>query len=156
MRGQPDVLISVPFNEWETFVRENHDVLMYRTPLVYSKMYEEKYTERSYRFFLFDCSWALYNEVMVCANLGLEASVIIPYWEGGKFITVSEILDTVRKLPENEYIRLARKLIYAKPACPTIPFDSLSVWNNNVLSICIYLQLRAYDGKFEKFNIDWR
>lgn len=156
-RGQPDLLIQIPFNEWIQFTKRYRDTFNNRSPIKYSVIYEENVAIRQYRYYLFDCGWALYNEVMCSANMGLDATLILPNFEDGSSISILDALEEARAMDDDTYNKYYRILARAKPLSPQVPFASLSTWNSQMLLLSVYLVASAYQkSSSEKFNIEWR
>lgn len=156
LRGQPNLIVQIPFGEWYKFVQENVDYLRSRQPLQYDLMLNSGNPTRAYKFYMFDCSWALFNELNTSANCGLNSSLIFPYFNDGKAISVGDILERARAMSDEDFARMYNKMMNATPHCPIVPINVLTPWNYNVLQICVYLQSMIYNERQEKVNIDWR
>ena len=154
-RGQSNMIIRIPFEEWLEYVHENVDILKHRVPINYEYIVQNKNPLREYRYFMFECSWAFYNEVMVSANQGVDATIILPKFETEVEESLTKILDKVDEIPEESFQKYYRNLINAKPTCTYVPLPNLSKHNFLCFQVCCYLQSYAF-GNVTEFNINWR
>lgn len=167
-RGQRDVVISVPYEEWIEFVQNYNSYLLYRNPLDYRKAVEQRGSDMSIRYFLYDMSWAQYSELACSSNISRDATLILPYFDGGKLISISEVLSVLdtMKLPDitkyHNSLRAVTRNYYNLMDATDMSFglvdlSNLSEWNGFVFKICLYLQSKSNNRvKTEKVNIDWR
>lgn len=155
-RGQRNLIIQIPFDEWFDFIKENRSILTARKPLNYELILGEQNEHRKYKFFMFDCSWALYNEVMCSANIGVDATIILPKFDTEEIISKQEIFESAYRMTQDDYNTYSGKLARAFPHCPCLPSSVLSRWNSDILLLSVYLQSLAYSEKEVRQNIDWR
>lgn len=155
LRGQPNVIIQIPFTEWLAFISENH-TLLDRQPLRYKMMLEEDNPLRTYKFFMFECSWVLYNEMTISAREGLDSTIILPYFEKGTSLEFSLIKKEVSLFRKEDMELYYNKLLRTSPSSYNVSLDSLSKWNMDILLLCIYLQSKAKAKEVQEINIDWR
>lgn len=165
-RGQRGVIISVPFNEWKIFVRQYKDLLKYRKPLNFDRMFEIGTEEVQFRYFMFDISWALYSEIACSSNIGKDATLILPYFEDGVSVSGLDILKKINDTTEDNIIRWNNNLISATrnyyslvdetdASFGLVDTSSLSAWNMLAYKMCMYLQSKANNKvAMEKINID--
>ena len=167
-RGQKDVVISIPYNEWVAFIQDYGSYLRYRGSLDYKKAVMEKGSDMSIRYFLYDVSWAQYSELACSSNVRKDATLILPYFDDGRTIPVSEVLKILdlMKMPElqkyiNRLSAITRNYYNLMDSTDMsfglVDFSHLSEWNGFVFKICLFLQSRSNNSiKTEKLNIDWR
>lgn len=167
-RGQKDVLISVPFEEWLQFVKEHKVIIGNRKPLDYSKMLESSSEEVKIRYFYYEMSWALFSELANSSNLGKDATLILPYFEDGTNLELFDLLceverfDSTSKEKYHSSLKASTRNYYnllddADSAYGLVDTNNLSTWNQLIFKICIYLQSRSSNKiTTEKLNIDWR
>lgn len=155
-RGQPDLILQVPFNEWLTFIKENRRLLEYRSPLRYDKILDEDVPERVKKFFLIDCSWALYNEVMTCANQGYNSTVVVPICDSPESISIREAINIAKGLSSKDFELYYGRVSRLKPRCREIPMTAMSAWNVNNLMLSIYIQYLAYQTPIRTIKFEWR
>lgn len=167
-RGQRDVVISVPYDEWVNFIQGYGSYLRYRGPLDYTKAVLEKGADLSVRYFLYDISWAQYSELACSSNVGSDATLILPYFDDGRFIQIDRVLSDLDELdlPEvtkyHNRLRAVTRNYYSLIGATDISFglvdlSNLSEWNVFVFKLCLYLQSRSSNTvKTERINIDWR
>lgn len=155
-RGQPDLVLQIPFKEWFTFIKENRQLLMFRSPLKYEKILDEDVPERVLKFYLIDCSWALYNEVMVCANQGYNSTVVVPECDDPEKVSIREAIDIAKKFPLQEFETYYGRLSRLKPLCREIPLEAMSNWNVDILMLSVYIQYLAYQEPVRIINFEWR
>lgn len=155
-RGQPDLVLRIPFDEWLTFIKQNRDVLSYRSPLRYDLILDQNDSERVDKFYMIDCSWSLYNEVMVCANYGYNATVVIPSVLSSDSIDIKAAIDKARNLSKDEFELYYGRLSRLKPKCREIPMSVMSKWNVDILMLSVYIQYLAYQKPVRKINFEWR
>lgn len=165
-RGQRGVIISVPFNEWKIFVRQYKDLLKYRKPLNFDRMFEIGTEEVQFRYFMFDISWALYSEIACSSNVGKDATLILPYFEDGVSVSGLDILKKVNDTTEDNIIKWNNNLISATrnyyslvdetdASFGLVDTSNLSAWNMLAYKMCMYLQSKANNKvAMEKINID--
>lgn len=167
-RSQRDVIISVPYNGWLKFIQDYGSYLRYRNPLDYTKAAMQGGSDLSVRYFLYDMSWALYSELACSSNLGLDSTLILPYFDNGKEVTMNELLDDVDRITKddlykyiNRFTAFTRNYYNLMGATDytfgTVNLSNLSDWNKLIFKICLYLQSKSRnDIKTERINIDWR
>ena len=166
-RGQSDLLISVPFDEWLKFINKYHVIIGNRKPLDYSKMLQAS-EEVKVRYFFYEMSWALYAELANSSNINKDATIILPYFEGGKSIDILDALIEVNKMDSalvdkyHNSLKASTRNYYnltgdADLSYGLVNTGNLSDWNTLVFKICIYLQSKSSNKVVtEKLNIDWR
>jgi hypothetical protein len=166
-RGQNDVVIFVPYEEWLEFIKKYKLLLQYRKPLNYEKMLEAD-EDMKVRYFLYDVSWALYSELACSSNLGKDATLILPHFDGGKIVSFVDVIETyksmsvdTRKHYDNALKAITRNYYSLNDSADSyyglVELPNLSDWNTLVYEICIFLQSRSSSKiKTEKLNIDWR
>lgn len=167
-RGQSDVVISVPYEEWVKFIQNFDGYLRYRGPLNYKQAVVEKGTDLSVRYFLYDISWAQYSELACSSNVQEDATLILPYFEDGKYIQIEDALSDLDKLelPEvtkyHNRLRAVTRNYYNLIGATDISFglvdlSRLSTWNSFIFKMCLYLQSKSSNTvKTERLNVDWR
>ncbi len=152
-RGQRNVCLNVSFNEWLSFIREYGSILTDRTPVNYQKALNGGQM-LTYRMYMFDVSWALYNEVMISANESCDATLIVPYFgEEYKSVSLQECVDRARALSSDLSMKCARRLSIAQPCVLSSPTERFSDWNYQLFLLSLYLHSFAYSKTMEKFNI---
>ena len=167
-RGQNNVIITVPYDEWLQFIQRYKVLLKYRKPLDYEKMLMSKDVNVSIRYFLYDMSWALYSELACSSNVGKDATLILPHFDGGRTVTITEIVKSYYTLGDdmiNHYhssLKAITRNYYglvddADLQYGLVNVSNLSEWNSLIYKICIYLQSKSSNKNVtEKINIDWR
>lgn len=167
-RGQRDLIISIPFAEWKSFIQQYKAFLSYRPGLNYDSMLKSENEGMQIRYFMYDISWALYSELACSSNIGKDATLILPYFEDGRSVSMNELINELGKM-DDDFIQLyynklkaATRNYYNLMGAVDMQFglidtSHLSQWNEFVFKVCIYLQSKS-SNKFatEKFNIDWR
>lgn len=158
-RGQKGLVIRVPFAEWYSFVEKNCDLLVNRSPFNCKEMLQSGKKYNWYKIFLWDVIRAQYNELCISSNTGKDCTVIIP--DCGDGSTAMNLVDCVTSYNSlsNDEVKEALSMIRAlKPSAPMLVSPTLSAWNNNLFSYCIYLQHFALNSKgtATKVKIDWR
>lgn len=166
-RGQRDVVISIPYEEWIAFVQNYGSYLRYRGPLDYRKA-AEKDSAMSVRYFLYDMSWAQYSELACSSNIRRDSTLILPYFDGGKSVSISEVLHVLDLMEMKDILKYHNSLkavtrnYYNLMDSTDMSFglvdlSNLSEWNGFVFKICLYLQSKSTNKvETEKVNIDWR
>lgn len=167
-RGQKDVVISIPYGEWVAFVQDYGSYLRYRGTLNYRKAVMERDTDMSIRYFLYDVSWALYSELACSSNVRKDATLILPYFDDGRLIQISEVMEILDLIQMPDLLKYHNRLqaitrnYYNLMDATDMSFglvdlSTLSEWNGFVFKICLFLQSRSNNTvKTEKLNIDWR
>ncbi len=167
-RGQRDVVISVSYIEWIKFIRNYYGYFVNRSPLNYQSAVSSVGTEVSLRYFWYDISWAQYSELACSSNIKEDATLILPHFDDGRDITISDALseldafdyETISKF--HSRLRGVTRNYFNLIGASDISFglvnlSNLSEWNSLVFKLCIYLQSRSDNrAKTEKLNIDWR
>lgn len=168
-RGQPNVIIRVPYSEWLEFVKDYRALLRYRRPLDYKRMLQSADEGIKVRYFMYDISWALYSELACSSNTNNDATVILPDFDDGKNISISEALNVVAQFDKdtldhyhNSLKAITRNYYNISDSMVDLQFglvnlSTLSEWNTLIFSLCIYLQSKSSNTTAtEKLNIDWR
>lgn len=166
-RGQSDVVIVVPFSEWLHFVKEHCLTLQNRKPLNYKTMLDSNDEGRYIRHFYYDISWALYSELACSSNVGKDATMILPYFDGGRNVTIEELEGILKSITETDEhmsrssLEVATKnyfnMMYNVSHYGIVDVKSLSAWNTLIYKMCVFLQSRSSNKVItEKLNIDWR
>lgn len=167
-RGQKDVLISVPFDEWLAFIEENKNLISYRVPLDYNKMLSTNDEGIKIRFFMYEISWALYCELANSSNVRKDATLILPYFDNGKSIMIDEVIRTIDQTASEELAKYHNKLKAATRNYYALMGDcdlqyglvdvsKLSAWNMFIYKLCLFLQSKSSNKTVtERLNIDWR
>ena len=167
-RGQKDVTILIPFNEWLDFVRNNCDLLSNRPVLKYHKLFESYDEAVAIRYFMYDISWAQYSELAMSSGINRDATLILPYFDDGVRISALDLMKRFALITESDRIKLHNNLKSATKAYNRLVSESdlyygivdtekLSQWNLLVLYSCLYLQSKANkNSELERLNIDWR
>lgn len=167
-RGQKDVVINVPYNEWLSFIEGYGSYLRYRSPLDYSKAVQQRGTDLSVRYFLYDISWAQYSELACSSNIQNDATLILPHFDDGIFVSIANAMSDLDELSYEEVLKYHNRLraitrnYYNLIGSSDISFglvdiSKLSEWNLFVFKICLYLQSKSSNTiKTEKINVDWR
>lgn len=165
-RGQRGIIISVPFSEWKIFVRHYKDLLKYRKPLNFDRMFEIGTEEVQFRHFMFDISWALYSEIACSSNVGKDATLILPYFDDGVPISGLEVLKQINDTGYDDIKRWDSNLISATrnyysladeadASFGLVDVSNLSSWNMLAYKLCMYLQSKSSNKvAMEKINID--
>lgn len=165
-RSQRGVLINVRYQEWLTFVREHQAYLRYRNILSADNILKADATKKK-RLFIYDISWAQYSEVVFSSNVGEDATLIIPQLDDGVTVTITDINKFREQLSIEEERKLHSQLIHMNNIYYSLFGDNsngsvvlseygLSEWNDQLYSLCLYLQSKVSDSALENFNIDWR
>lgn len=167
-RGQKDVVISVPYSEWLKFIRGYGSYLRHRGPLDYRKAAQFGNTDMSIRYFLYDISWAQYSELACSQNMAADATLILPYFDDGRWIQIDEVYASLEEINLQEVQKYHNRLRAVTRgyynliggtdlALGLVDLSNLSAWNAFVFQVCMYLQSRSSNQiKTEKLNIDWR
>ena len=156
-RGQRNIVIQIPFDEWLKFISENRGLLSCRSPLNYSLILDEVNVEdRVKKFFLIDCSWALFNEVMVCSSRGQDACVIVPICDDSLHIDAATAISQIKELDNETFKLFYGRLVRMKPRISEIPLQVMSSWNVDVLMLSVYLQYMAYQIPIDLITVEWR
>lgn len=167
-RGQRNVIISVPYVEWLKFIKKYKSMLQYRKPLDYQRMLSSEDEGIRIRYFMYDISWALYSELALSSNIGKDATLILPHFDGGKNIGIVEAVRTVYSMTDEEVqqrhnsLKAVTRNYYGLCGDTDLQYGLvdtliLSEWNTLVFNIVIYLQSRSSKKiDTEKLNIDWR
>lgn len=166
-RGQKDVLILVPYTEWIKFITDYGEYLQHRRPLDYSKATGVN-TGVSIRYFLYDISWALYSELACSSNLGTDATLILPHFDDGVSVSLSDVDADIFSQPAESIASYHNKLraitrnYYNLIGVSDVSFglvdlSNLSEWNAFVFKLCLYLQSKSSNTvTTSKLNIEWR
>lgn len=155
-RGQRNTMIQIPFDEWLTFISENRGLLSNRSPLDYSRILDEDVPDRKKKFFLIECSWAQFNEVMVSSSRGQDACVIVPICDDSLHVEVAEAINEVKKFTSENFSMYYGRLTRMRPRVAEIPIQAMSSWNVDVLMLSVYLQYMAYQNPIKLITVDWR
>lgn len=167
-RGQRDVVITVPYEEWILFIREYSGYLNHRAPLDYRKALVDIGTDTSIRYFLYDISWAQYSELACSSNVSKDSTLILPHFDNGRVVSMDEVMSVLKQLPSEDVIKCNNSLkaitrnYYNLTDSPDMSFglvdlSNLSEWNMFVFRLCLYLQSKSNKKyKTEQINIDWR
>ena len=167
-RGQPDVVISVPFGEWLEFVKNYQDLLCNRNPLSYKRMLASGEEDVAVRYFLYEISWALYSELACSSNISRDATLILPYFDNGKLMSIEDVIAQAYAMSDKQLLKCEASLKAATRnylnlsgisdmSLGTVDTSILSKWNMLVYRICMFIQSRSSNKvATEKFNIDWR
>lgn len=165
-RGQKELIIQLPYSAWLDFIKERIELIQYRKPLDYRAMLSKHDDAVNVRYFMYECAWALYSELAITSSRGEDATLILPYFDSGENITLSDIIDEVRKMSTDDfekyhsYLRAATKNYYDIGGMNNINWilldtENLSDWNRLLFYVCIYIQSRS--SKYvetKKLNID--
>lgn len=152
-RGQSNVVVNIPYEEWKDFIKGNINVLRNRTPLDYEKILSSDKELLSYRYFMFDCGWSLYNEVMISANVFQSATAILPSFIDGNNILFDSIISTAESISRADMNKYISRYTSANPKCCYVPIETLSNWNFSLLLLSLHIQSFAYSKCIEKINI---
>lgn len=157
-RGQPNLVINVPFDEWFTFVKDNSDLLASRSPFNCKEIISNNKSVNWYKVFLWDIIHAQYNEICVSANLGNNATIIIPSYDGDNSVHLLDCVSACNNLSPEDFEKARRMILAQKPEPPGFYCNSISTWNHNLFRYCIYLQHLAFTKKGDevKIKVDWR
>lgn len=167
-RGQRDLLISVPYNEWLKFIKENRQLIGNRRPLDYSRMLDSKDENMKIRYFYYEMSWALFSELSCSSNVNKDATLILPYFDDGINIDIMEVINEANKIDSASFDKYHSNLKAstrnyfsmlddADLSYGLVDVKTLSPWNVLIFKICIYLQSKSSNKIVtEKLNIDWR
>lgn len=154
-RGQSDILISVSFDEWFSFIKSHYELICNRSPLDYSKILNrEAPIDRQIRFFWFEISWALYSELALSSNVSRDATLILPYFVEGSPISIVDIIHEVNAMDSalvdkyHNNLKAATRNYYnllhdTDMAFGLVDLSQLSDWNMFVFKVCIYLQSKS-------------
>lgn len=165
-RSQRGVIISVPFDEWKVFIRQYKDLLKYRKPLDYNRMFEIGSEEIQFRYFMYEISWALYSEIACSSNVGKDCTLILPHFNDGIRLSCLEVLKHVNNAGADDIKRWDNSLVAAtrnyynlvqESDCSfgIVDVSSLSQWNMLAYKLCMYLQSKSSNKlQIEKVNID--
>lgn len=167
-RGQPDVVITVPYSEWLAFVKKYIDVIGNRNPLNYRRMLAIGDEAVMIRYFYYEISWALYSEIALSSNVQREATLILPYFDNGESIPIEDVIAQANMMTEEDILRCDNSLkaatrnYYGIAGASDVSFGTvntsiLSNWNALAYKLCMFIQSRS-NKKVEtkKINIDWR
>lgn len=167
-RGQPDVVISVPFNEWLAFIQSYQNVLVNRSPLSYKSMLASDNEELKIRYFYYDISWSQYSELAMSSNVRKDATLILPYFDNGNSMQLGDMITTVNAMPLEQLRKIDSSLKAATRnyynaggltdmSLGLVDVAQLSEWNKLVYKICMFYQSRSNKAiPTEELNIDWR
>lgn len=167
-RGQKDLVILVPFEEWKAFVSQYGGILQYRKPLNYMKLLQSQDEGMFYRYFMFDVAWALYSELACSSNTGADATLIFPHFDTGQIVQIQDYLNLVLAMDtesiekSHSSLKSATRNYYTLIGTDDLQFglvdnENLSTWNNLIFRICLYLQSQSSNKvKENRLNVDWR
>lgn len=167
-RGQKNVMIKVPFSEWLQFIQDNKSILINRSPLDYQKVLNATDDDVKVRHFLYDISWALYSELANSSDVNKDATLILPHFDDGVFLSLEDIITKVDEMDEAAILKCHNSLKSATrnyfnvigsidSQYGIIDLNNLSEWNMFIFKVCLFLQSRSSNKvKTEKLNIDWR
>lgn len=167
-RGQRDVVISVPYNEWIKFIQEYGGYLQYRQPIDYKKALSLKGEDVSIRYFMYDVSWALYSELACSSNVQRDATLILPYFDNGRDISIDEAMSILNEMDMatvtkyHSYLKAITRTYYNLMGIDDLRFGlvdlpNLSDWNKFIFKMCLFLQSRSSNTiQTERLNVDWR
>jgi hypothetical protein len=167
-RSQRDVVISVPYSEWLKFIQNYGEYLVQRKPLDYAKAAMQGNSDMSIRYFLYDISWAQYSELACSSNVSQDSTLILPYFDDGKVVTISDLIKEVDSISDSDVTKYANRLSAVTRnyydlvgsidnSFGLVDASNLSTWNSFIFKVCIYLQSKSQNNiKTEKLNIDWR
>lgn len=154
-RSQRDILISVSFDEWYSFIENYYELIKHRSPLDYSKVLNpDAPYDRKIRFFWFEMSWALYSELAISSNVGKDATLILPCFVDGSPISILDVVKDVNAMDSKLVDKYHNNLKAATRNYYNILKDTdmlfglvdttqLSDWNMFIFKVCIYLQSRS-------------
>lgn len=154
-RGQQDVCVYIPFDEWRKCISENLDILSKREPIHYKEAIERKSDKLLYRYFMYDCGWSLFNEVMLSSNAYSNATAIFPKFDNGKSLSVEKLIEKTTALSSSDIDKYLNRYLGSYPKCINTPVECMTAWNYQLYLSSLYLQSFAY-GEVEHFTIDWR
>lgn len=167
-RGQPDIVIAIPYSEWLSFIKKYVDVISNRNPLNYRRMLATDDEAVMIRYFYYEVSWALYSEIALSSNVRKDATLIVPYFDSGESIPIEDIIAQASKMTVEDTtqcdnsLKAATRSYYGiigatDVSLGTVDTSILSNWNMLAYKLCMYIQSRS-SKKVEttKFNIDWR
>lgn len=147
-RGQPDVIISVPYSSWKLFNKQYGELRV-------------NVSDDTPTMFMFDLSLALYNELLCSSAIGKDATLILPMSEEAE-MNKDEFIAFVDSLTKEHqkfsYQKIAAsikkyfKCMDEDTAINTaVNYNRLSDWNKLVYRIAL-----SYPLISKAINITWR
>ncbi len=157
-RGQPTVILKVPFGEWFSFVNDNCDLLQERSPFDHKKFIDNPgITINWFKIFMWDIVHSQLNELSISSNKGRDATIILPIFENGQLsFTFEEVIECYASLTEEEYIDVDENILAFRPCVP--PFNSEGLSEHNCQVYCYLLGLQHLTTKkgLKNFSVNWR
>ena len=153
-RGQKGVCIVIPYDEWFSFICHNQPMLASRTPLDYNRIINVENETRRYNFFMFDCSWALYNEILISENNGKDCTLILPEFPDGSPISYDDVLMRANAMSAERYKFCLDSLNLAKPNSRRCLIGDVRPWNWDALSVCTYIHSFVSSPEKIRFNVE--
>lgn len=167
-RGQKDVVISIPYNEWIIFIQEYGSYLQNRHPIDYGRALALKGEDASIRYFMYDVSWALYSELACSSNIHKDSTLILPHFDDGELISIDDVMSILNEMDfetvskYHNYLKAITRNYYNLIGSSDMSFGlvdlpNLSDWNKFVFKMCLFLQSRSSNRiETKRLNVDWR
>ena len=153
-RGQRNVCILIPYDEWFSFIQNNKSMLGLRQPLQYDKILNSGSLARRYKYFMFECTWALYNEILISENNGKSCTLILPEFPDGQSVSYEHILNEAKQMPQDVFQKNYKSLQIAKPSWGGLYHSNLIDWNWDNLRLCVYLHSLTFNPEQRKLNVE--
>lgn len=153
-RGQRNVCITIPEDEWFQFIREHHAMLTNRQPLRYENILNEDVPSRVYKFFMFECTWAFYNEILISENYGRDCTLILPEFLDGESVDYNTIVHRASMMSADEFNKNFKSLQIAKPSNVHLYHSNLTEWNWCNLQLCVYLHSLTFQPEQKRLNVE--
>ena len=155
-RSQPGVAFSLPYEEWLSFMSEYGYLFKNRSELIAFFGDSEYVESEAIKSYLIMVASSLYNEIMISADKGEDATLIYPVGGGCHVYSQSDFNNLLDTIDVDEIVYA--QSIFASMSPQTFDFNYayLSSYNLTLLKISIILLRCALNDEPCLISFDWR